>query len=58
MSRPTSKVCPTCGEEKPIDAFTIRNKVCESCRKEILAAWQRENAGKIRSIPTDESDPE
>lgn len=57
MSRPTSKVCHTCGEEKPIDAFAIRDKNCLLCREKIVEAWRRENAGKIRSIPTDESDP-
>lgn len=54
MSRPTTKVCHTCGETKPIDAFAIRDKNCLSCREEIIAAWQRENAGKIRSIPVDD----
>ena len=58
MPRPTTKVCHTCGKELPIDAYAIRDKNCLSCREEIIAAWQRENAGKIRSIPTDESDPQ
>lgn len=57
MSRQKTKVCRTCGKEKPIDAFAIRDKNCLLCREEIVAAWRKENAGKIRSIPTDESDP-
>lgn len=38
MSRPTSKVCHTCGKEKPIDAFGIRDKNCLSCREKIIEA--------------------
>lgn len=59
MPRPTTKVCHTCGQEKPLDAFAIRDKSCMPCCETIIAAWQRANAGKSRSIPVDdESDPE
>lgn len=58
MPRQITKVCPECGEEKPLDAFAIRDKVCELCREKIIKAWQQANAGKSRSIPTDdEGDP-
>lgn len=58
MPRPEMKVCHTCGKEKPLDAFAPRDKNCIPCREAIVAAWQRINAGKSRSIPSDESDPE
>lgn len=54
MPRPTNKVCHTCGKEKPLDAYAIRDKNCFPCREKIIAAWQQENAGKIRSIPVDD----
>lgn len=58
MSRQKTKVCRTCGEDKPIDAYATRDKVCLSCREKTVAAWEKANAGKSRSIPTDdESDP-
>lgn len=56
MPRRITKICHTCGQEKPIDAFAIRDKNCLSCREEIVAAWQKENVRKTRPLPDDESD--
>lgn len=53
---PTSRVCRTCGHEKPIDCFGLENHGtystrrtdCRECRRAMKRAWAKANREHIR----------
>lgn len=47
----TTKVCTSCNEEKPLDKFGVRRKVCFACdyatNKDVQAAWRAANPERV-----------
>ena len=52
-----SKICSKCGEEKPVEAFSINNRrtdglegFCRLCRKETRKEWVPSNPEKLKEL--------
>jgi hypothetical protein len=57
---PATKVCRTCGIEKPANEFARNRGICKPCRREQNHAWEAERVERRReqgAAPDDEEGP-
>jgi len=57
---PSTKVCRTCGREKPADQFARNRRVCKSCRREQGRSWEEQRVARRKqaALDDDEEDPQ
>lgn len=44
------RMCKECGERQPTSEFRLKGRICEKCRRELAAAYWRDNPDKRRAI--------
>jgi hypothetical protein len=56
---PSTKVCRSCGSEKPADQFASNRRVCKACRREQGRSWEDARARRRMeaAADSDEEDP-
>jgi hypothetical protein len=55
---PSTKVCRTCGREKPADQFAPNRRVCKVCRREQGRSWEEQRVARRRmQVDDDEEEP-
>jgi hypothetical protein len=55
---PSTKVCRTCGDEKPAGEFAHNRRVCKSCRREQGRTWEEARVARRRVEAAPDDDEE
>jgi hypothetical protein len=55
---PSTKVCRSCGSEKPADQFAPNRRVCKACRREQGRSWEEQRVARRRMEAASDDDEE
>jgi hypothetical protein len=53
---PSTKVCRSCGHEKPADQFARNRRVCKSCRREQGRSWEEKRVARRKQAALDDDE--